>query len=163
MENVTVSRKKFLAVVVGVCLCALLVAVPAYALFYVHGNDYGVSEVENGAMEVVVTIDETAIGKTAWSGVFMVPANATAEQCLEQAIKSSENQNGITAIHDYSYSTAREFMDAEGGSWTITVYEAEAQKPGTHTTQDTAGTDVSNNADSYVVGRYDQVVARIQG
>lgn len=52
--------KKILAVAVLSCLCASI-AVPAYAFYYVHGEE-NVAATSKGVIEVTCTVDETAQG-----------------------------------------------------------------------------------------------------
>ena len=53
--------KKILAVAVLGCLCALI-AVPAYAFYYVHDEEVA-SQSGQGVIEVTCTIDATSIGE----------------------------------------------------------------------------------------------------
>ena len=89
------------AALVGACS---LVAVPAYGFYYVH-NDELVATESKGAIEIVCTLDETASNGGVKTGVIMVPEGSTAGDCLKEAVVSSENQNGLEAIHDYSVSS----------------------------------------------------------
>jgi hypothetical protein len=161
MVNVTMGKKRFLAIAAIAGLCALAIAVPAFAFSYVHGNDYGVSDSKNGVIEVCLTVDGTAVGEAKWTELVFVPADSpTAETVLEQGIHSGESQQGDDAIHDYSYETVADWI-AEGDA-TVEVYPAESQNPGTQTTQDGEGTDVTNDLGSTVLQRYDQVVVTLR-
>ena len=162
MVNVAISRKRFAVVAIGICLLAALIAVPAYAFYYVHG-DYDVDSDVKGAIEVFCTVDTSAQGGTIWSGLLFVPADSTVETALEEALHSSEDHNGIEAIHDHSVSSDAEFIKGEGGKWTVKVYHAESQKPGTHTTQDGEGETVAmSDLGSVNLQRFDQVVATLE-
>ncbi len=159
MVNVAMSKKRLLAFIVAACVGALLIAMPAYAMFYVHGNDYGVGQDENGAYPVTVTVDGSAVGQPVWTTPAMIPANApTVQAALEQAINSSESQNGVDAIHNYGYTSVDDLI--AGRNATVKVYKASDQKPGTQTTQDSAGEEVSNPS-STTLDRYDQVVVTL--
>lgn len=160
MVNVALSKKHLLAIAVAVAVCALIAAVPAYAFWYVHGNDYGVSESENGVNEVLVTVDASAQNGGVWAEQVFVPAGTgTVSNALEQAVHAdTESQNDVDAIHDYGYTSDGDFIN--GRDCTIKVYSAESQKPGTQTTQDSDGTTVSD-PDSTVLQRYDNVVVTL--
>ena len=161
MVNVEARKSHtVLAVAVALCLCAVFaIAAPAYAFYYVHGNDYGVKEDTNGAMEIVCTVDDSAAGGAARTNLIFIPVNGTPAQCLDQMITSSESQNGLAAIHNYEYAPASEYIKdgLSNGTWTCTVYEAAAQAPGTQAEYDGTGTEVTD-LDSTVLQRYDSVV-----
>lgn len=159
MVNVALSKKRLLAIAVAAAVCALIAAVPAYAFWYVHGNDYGASESENGVYEVLVTVDGSAQGEGVWAEQVFIPAGGTVSQALEQAVHAdTESQNDVDAIHDYGYTSDGDFI--AGSSYTIKVYNAESQNPGTQTTQDSEGTTVSD-PDSTTLQRYDNVVVTL--
>lgn len=160
MVNVALSKKRLLAIAVAATVCAFVVAVPAYAFWYVHGNDYGVGESENGVNEVLVTVDASAQNGGVWAEQVFVPAGTgTVSNALEQAVHAStESQNDVEAIHDYGYTSDGDFIS--GKDYTIKVYPAESQNPGTHTTQDAQGTTVTD-PDSTTLQRYDQVVVTL--
>lgn len=156
MVNVAISRKKLVAVAAGVAAAAMLAVVPAYAFYYVHGNAYDAGSSVNGAVEVVVTIDGSARGESSWTQLVCVPASeSTPAAAVEQAIVSSNSQNGVAAIHNYDYRSVRDYV--ANGTWTCTVYSAADRKAGTHTTQDGSGKVVSDLAGAELQ-RFDQVV-----
>lgn len=165
MVNVEMSRKRFATIFVAVALVvAAIAAVPAYAFYYVQGGDYDVESDAKGAIEVFCTVDSTAQGGTVWTGLIFVPADSTVETALQEALHTAENQQGIIANHDYSFSRVADYIDQTGGTWTFKVYHAESQKPGTHTTQDGQGQTVSTSElDSVTLQRFDQVVATLEG
>ena len=63
--------KKILAVAVLSCLCASI-AVPAYAFYYVHGEE-NVAATSKGVIEVTCTVDETAQGGGVKTSLIIVP------------------------------------------------------------------------------------------
>jgi hypothetical protein len=95
--------KKILAVAVLSCLCASI-AVPAYAFYYVHGEE-NVAATSKGVIEVTCTVDETAQGGGVKTSLIIVPEGSTAAACLDESVVSSNSQNGLAAIHDYSVSS----------------------------------------------------------
>ena len=149
MANVTWG-KKILAVAVAGCLCALI-AVPAYAFYYVH-DEANVQVASKGVIEVVCTVDETALGGGVRSALILVPEGSTAAACLNEGVMSSNSQEGLEAIHDYSVTRLAD--ELSGKQYTCTVHKAGSQKPGTHTTYDEAGTE----GESTPLERFDNVV-----
>ena len=127
--------KKILAVAVLGCLCALI-AVPAYAFYYVHDEE-GASQSGQGVIEGTCTIDATSIGEGVRTDLIILPEGSTAKDCLNEAIVSSNSQNGLSAIHDYSTTSLKDYLSEK--QWSCAVFEAGSQKPGTHTTYDTLG------------------------
>ena len=142
--------KKILAVAVLGCLCALI-AVPAYAFYYVH-DEQNVAASGKGAIEITCTVDETAQGGGVRTALLMVPEGSTAAACLNEGVVSSNSQDGLKAIHDYSVSSLAD--ELSGKQYTCTVYKAESQKPGTQTTHDGSGTEGENTP----LKRFDNVV-----
>ncbi len=156
MANV-VSKKRPLALAAIGCVCALVVAAPAaYAFWYVHGDDHVADAGGKGVYEVACTFDASALGEGVTTDVIFVPEGSTAADCLDEMVVSSESQNGLDAIHDYSYTSLSDYLD--GKSYTISVYHAEDQKPGTHTTHDVSGT----TGDNTTLERYDNVVITVE-
>lgn len=163
MTNVKLG-KKHLAIAVMACLCLALIAFPAYGFYYVH--DEGVSDAHSGkgVYEIFCVVDETAVGGPVTSSLMFMPEGSTAADVLEEAVASSESQNGLEAIHNYDVTSVKE--DLEGKSYTITVY-------GTGETQavdkyDAASTDVkagytasAKGDGSTVLDRYDNVVVTV--
>lgn len=142
--------KRILAVAVLGCLCALI-AVPAYAFYYVQGEE-NVAATSKGVIEITCTVDETAQGGGVRTSFLIVPAGSTAAACLDEGVVSSNSQNGLEAIHDYSVSSLAD--ELSGKQYTCTVHKAESQKPGTHTTHDASGTE----GESTPLERFDNVV-----
>ena len=143
MANVSWGRK-LLAIAVACCACAMI-AVPAYAFYYVH-SDEGVQVESKGVYEVTCVLDETAQG---------VPEGSTVKDLLNEDVMSSENQNGLEAIHNYDATSLADYL--AGKQYTATVYAAETQKPGTQTTHDGQGT----TGDDTQLNRYDNVVIKV--
>ena len=155
MANVAHGRK-ILAIAVLACLCAALVSVPAFAFYYVHSEDVSAESSGKGAIEVSVTVDATAVGDGVRTALIFVPEGSTAAVCLDEGVESSNSQNGLDAIHDYSYSSLSEYLADK--NWTCTVYKAGSQELGTHTTYDSEGTVGENTP----VERYDSVVFTVE-
>ena len=136
MANVSWGRK-LLAIAVACCACAMI-AVPAYAFYYVH-SDEGVQVESKGVYEVTCVLDE----------------GSTVKDLLNEDVMSSENQNGLEAIHNYDATSLADYL--AGKQYTATVYAAETQKPGTQTTHDGQGT----TGDDTQLNRYDNVVIKV--
>ena len=66
-----------------------------------------------------------------------MPEGSTAADLLSEVVESSNSQNGLEAIHDYSYSSLAELT--ANNTVTFTTYKAGSQEPGTHTTHDGEG------------------------
>lgn len=66
--------KKVLAIAVLACLCAALIAVPAYGFYYVHDDSVSDSSDGLGSYEVFMVVDETAVGGDVHSDLMFVPA-----------------------------------------------------------------------------------------
>lgn len=186
MVNVAKKGWRRLGICVAcVAVAALLIApTAANALFYVHNDDDVENSTALGAMEVCITLDATAVGGGVHAGMFFVPDGGTVQDCLETMILDSEAQNTVDAIHDYSYESAEELLTGEGEDadsdeeetdigyleelvdghdFTITLYEAASQEPGTQTSYDTEGTEVAvEDASSTVVERYDSIVFTLE-
>lgn len=156
MANVALG-KRILAAVVLACACAVLIALPAHALYQVHSEENVSGSEALGAIEVCCTVDASAIGEGVRASLVMVPDGSTVEDLLQEGIESSNSQNGIDAIHDYSYTSLEDYLADK--TWTYVVYEAGSQNPGTHTTYDTEGT-VSSSADVELT-RYCSVVITV--
>ena len=157
MENVKACKKRVLALAAAACLCASLVAAPAaYAFYYVHGEEHVAAEGGKGVIEVNCTVDATAQGGGVYTDLILVPAGATAADCLTEMVVSSESQNGLEAIHDYGYASLEGYLGDK--SWTCTVYDAGSQDVGTQTTFDAEGTE----GESTPLERFDNVVLTLQ-
>lgn len=101
--------KKVLAIAVLACLCAALIAVPAYGFYYVHDDSVSDSSDGLGSYEVFMVVDETAVGGDVHSDLMFVPAGSTADVVLTEGIISSENQNGLDAIHNYDVQSVADY------------------------------------------------------
>ncbi len=155
MTNVA-SGKKTLAIAVLACLSAILIAVPAAsAFYYAQGGETETVEAM-GSMEIVLTVDESANGGSVTTDLIFVPVGCTAADALEEGIISSESQQGIEDIHDYSYTSVADYLS--GKTYTVTVYEAGSQEAGTQTTYDTEGT----VGEDTPLERYDSVVVTVE-
>lgn len=148
--------KKVLAIAVLACLCACIAVPAAYGFYYVH-SDEGAATESKGVYEITCVLDETATGGAVHSELIFVPEGSTVEAVLNEDIVSSENQNGLEAIHNYDVESLGEYLS--GKQYTCTVYKPADQKPGTHTTPD--GTGVTGT--STVLERYDHVVFTVEG
>ena len=145
--------KKLLAIAVACCACALI-AVPAYAFYYVH-SDEGTQVDSQGVYEVTCVLDETAQGGAVRSELVIVPEGSTVADLLNEYVMSSNNQNDLEAIHNYDVTSLKDYLS--GKQYTCTVYKAESQKPGTQTTHDGQGT----TGESTQLSRYDNVVIKV--
>jgi hypothetical protein len=157
MGNVTWDKKRKLLVIAAiVCVCALAaVAVPcAYGFYYVH-SDEGTKASGQGACEVTCVLDETARGGSVRSELVFVPAGSTVKELLNEDIVSSNSQNGLSAIHNYDSTSLKDYLSDK--HYECTVYAADSQKPGTHTTCDGEG----KTGDSTQLSRYDHVVIKV--
>lgn len=148
------GRRRLTICIVCVAVCALLIApTAAYAFWYVHAEDNTENSTATGAMEVLVTLDTTAQGGGVYAGQIFIPDGGTVADALEEAIHSSEDQDGLEAIHNYDYVSLSEFLaDVD---YTIMVYSADSQAAGTQTTYDSDGTEADETT---VLERYDSVV-----
>ena len=145
--------KRFLAIAVACCVCALI-AVPAYAFYYVH-SDEGTQVESKGVYEITCVLDETAQGGSVRSELVIVPEGSTVKDLLNEDVRSSNNQNGLSAIHNYDATSLADYLS--GKQYTCTVYAVGSQKPGTQTTHDGQGT----TGESTVLNRYDNVVIKV--
>ena len=164
------TGKKLLAIGAMACLCAALLAIPAYAMYYVHDEAVSQESDALGAIEVFAVVDDTAAGGTVRSSLMFVPAGSTAQAVLAEGIVSSEDQNGLDAIHNYDVQSIGDYLSANGYSYTVEVYEtAEAQA---HSFDEGAyEADSSNVSGAYtqspkggedtVLDRYDNVVVTV--
>ena len=129
--------KKVLAIAVLACLCAALIAVPAYGFYYVHDDSVSDSSDGLGSYEVFMVVDETAVGGDVHSDLMFVPAGSTADVVLTEGIISSENQNGLDAIHNYDVQSVADYLAANGYNAEISVYptgDVQAYVAGTSST-----------------------------
>jgi hypothetical protein len=166
MSNVF-TRKGAITLAIAVMLCALLAAVPAYAFYYVHDDDVSESNTGKGAYEVFIVVDETEVGGAITSDLMFVPAGSTAEEALDEAIKSSENQNGLENIHNYDVQSVSDYLKAKGYNYTIEVYEtATSNSYKNYRDADAAtGEDLYGYApygnENTVVERYDNIYVKV--
>lgn len=147
--------KTLLAIAIVACLAAAVVAAPAaYGFWYVHSEE-NVAQSGKGVIEVCCTVDASALGEAPRTEVAYLPEGSTAANLLSEVIESSNSQNGLDAIHDYSYSSLAELT--ANNTVTFTTYKAGSQEPGTHTTQDGEGIE---GADTQLE-RFDNVVITV--
>lgn len=154
MTNVTFG-KKLLAIAILACLCTALVAVPAYAFYYVHDDEVSDGADGRGAIEIFCVVDETAAGGSVTSRLIFVPEGSTADVCLDEAVVSSQSHQGIDAVKNHDAESLRDHLSS--ADYTIEVYEAGTQQVGTHTTYDTQS---AGGADT-VLERFDNVVIKV--
>ena len=95
-------------------------------------------------------MDETAQGGGVKTSLIIVPEGSTAAACLDESVVSSNSQNGLAAIHDYSVSSLADELSGKQ----YTLHKADSQKPGTHTAFDGSGTE----GESTPLERFDSVV-----
>ena len=149
--------KKVLAIAVLACLCAALIAVPAYGFYYVHDDSVSDSSDGLGSYEV-------------FSDLMFVPAGSTADVVLTEGIISSENQNGLDAIHNYDVQSVADYLAANGYNAEISVYatgeqqaykDAEGAYAATSQNVSEAYTAPAKGDGSTVLDRYDNVVITV--
>ena len=140
--------KKVLAIAVLACLCAALIAVPAYGFYYVHDDSVSDSSDGLGSYEVF----------------------STADVVLTEGIISSENQNGLDAIHNYDVQSVADYLAANGYNAEISVYatgeqqaykDAEGAYAATSQNVSEAYTAPAKGDGSTVLDRYDNVVITV--
>ena len=163
MTNVKLG-KKHLAIAVMACLCLALIAFPAYGFYYVH--DEGVSDAHSGkgVYEIFCVVDETAVGGPVTSSLMFVPEGSTAADVLDEAVASSQSQQGLEAIHNYDVKSVK--ADLEGMPYTVAVYGTGDSQPvdkyDAAATDVTAGYAASSKGDeNTVLDRYDNVVVTV--
>ena len=100
------SAKRIALVVVLACLCAVAAIVPAYAYYYAHNEEH-VNASNKGVMEVVCTLDETAVGGGIHTGIVFVAEGATAQDAIDEAVISPLAANEPSAIKDYTAQAKR--------------------------------------------------------
>ena len=162
--------KKVLAIAVLACLCAALIAVPAYGFYYVHDDSVSDSSDGLGSYEVFMVVDETAVGGDVHSDLMFVPAGSTADVVLTEGIISSENQNGLDATHNYDVQSVADYLAANGYNAEISVYptgeqqaykDAEGAYAATSQNVSEAYTAPAKGDGSTVLDRYDNVVITV--
>lgn len=151
MTNVS-TGKKLLATAILACVCAVLVALPAYAFYYVHDEGTSGQSDGKGAIEVFCVVDETATGGAITSSLIFLPEGSTAADCLTEAIISDRDYSSLDGILDYGVDSLGDYLS--GKTYTVDVYAAASQEPGTQTTYDTA----SLGGENTELERYSNVV-----
>lgn len=164
------NGKKILAIALAACFCAVLAAVPAYGYYHVHDESVSDGSAGEGAYEVFAVVDETAVGGDVHSSLIFVPAGSTADVVLTEGIMSSEDQNGLDAIHNYDVQSISDYLAQKGYSYTVAVYatgeeQAYADAEGAYaaTSQNVSGayTASSKGDGGTVLDRYDNVVITV--
>ena len=144
--------KKVLAIAVLACLCAALIAVPAYGFYYVHDDSVSDSSDGLGSYEVFMVVDETAVGGDVHSDLMFVPAGST------------------DAIHNYDVQSVADYLAANGYNAEISVYatgeqqaykDAEGAYAATSQNVSEAYTAPAKGDGSTVLDRYDNVVITV--
>jgi hypothetical protein len=151
------SGKRFLAVTLLVCLCVCLLCIPAFAMYYVHSEDNVQKSESKGAWEICLTVDESATGGGVYTSLIFIPNGGTVQDCLDEDLTSSNNQNGLKAIHSYKTKSLSKYL--EGKKWSCKVYNAGSQKAGTQTTHTGKGTAATTDT---ALQRYDNVVITVK-
>jgi hypothetical protein len=151
-------KKKLACGVVAVAACAAVAVPLAYGQWYVAGNS-AENSTAKGVMEVHVTVDDSAKNGHVYTKLVFVPSDATVEDVLDEMVISSNNQNGLKAIHNYDFKSIKKKVSK--GDYKVTVYNAESQAAGTQTTHDGKGTAVSDYS-SVTLSRYDNVVFKLK-
>ena len=149
--------KKILAVSLLVCLCVCLLCVPAFAMYYVHSDDNVQNAKGKGAQEICLTVDASATKDGVYTSLIFIPNGGTVQDCLSEDIVSSNNQNGLKAIHNYKFKSLSDYL--KGKKWSCKVYSAGSQKAGTKTTHTSKGK--TAKADT-TLQRYDNVVITVK-
>lgn len=99
-----------------------------------------------------------------------VPAGSTADVVLTEGIISSENQNGLDAIHNYDVQSVADYLAANGYNAEISVYatgeqqaykDAEGAYAATSQNVSEAYTAPAKGDGSTVLDRYDNVVITV--
>lgn len=150
--------KKLACGVVAVAACAAVAVPMAYGQWYVAGASAADSTAK-GAMEVHVTVDDSADNGAVYTKLVYIPNEGTVQDVLDEMVISSNSQNGLKAIHNYDFTSIEDKVSK--GDYEIAVWNAEAQAPGTQTTHDSDGTAVSDAA-SQTLSRYDNVVIKLK-
>lgn len=149
------SGKKITAAVVVSCICAALACAPAYGYYYAHNEEH-VNAASKGVNEIVYTLDETAVGGGVHTGIVFVADGATAQDAIDEAALSSTAANNPEAIKNHTAQSTSEYLN--GKNYTVNVYEAASQKPGTQTTNDAK----SLGGASTTLNRFDRVVITVE-
>lgn len=155
MANVA-KGKKFLAVCLAACFAVALAAVPSYALYYVHDEDNTNGASGQGAVEICLTVNLKAVGGDNTTDVMFIPNGGTVADVLKEGILSSESHNGLKAIHNYDVQHLDEYLAKH--KYTVAVYDAASQNPGTQTVYDN---DPVSTSEDYALNRYDSVVVTV--
>ncbi len=157
MKKLSLKQKLACGAVAVAAVAA--VAVPAaYGQWYVAGTA-SENSTALGAMEVHVTLDDSANNGGIYTKLVYVPSDGTVEDAISEMVVSSNSQNGLKAIHNYDFESIADQVSK--GNYEVTVWNAESQKAGTQTTHDDEGTAVSDYA-SQTLSRYDNVVIKLK-
>ena len=150
MTKVSLFKKVAIVVIVS-CICAACACIPAYAYYYTHTQEH-VEASNKGVIEVVCTLDESAVGGGVHTGIVFVAEGATAADAIDEAVVGSVAANNPEAIKNHSAESVRAYLADK--TYTVGVYDAATQKPGTQTTYDSQ----SVGGESIKLDRFDNVV-----
>ena len=134
----------FIAVLCSAALCASF----AFGLPYAHSEKE--ADAGHGIIHVAVTLDAKATGgptKAVW-----LPINAddaTVEAVMNEFLNASEDKSDRFAHEDYAMESMADYLS--GKEYTIAVYKAGAQAPGTDGfayTSASAGSDAGTTLES---------------
>ena len=107
----------------------ILLAVETVADILIIEDDPSINEVVDVyKRQVFMVVDETAVGGDVHSDLMFVPAGSTADVVLTEGIISSENQNGLDAIHNYDVQSVADYLAANGYNAEISVYATGEQQ-----------------------------------
>lgn len=123
------SMKALGATAAVAVLCSLALLAPsANALPYAHSE--AEADASGGLIHVAVTVDASAVGgptKAVWLPV--KAGNATVGAAMNEFLNASEDKSDRFAHEDYAMESMADYLN--GREYTIAVYEAGAQAPGT--------------------------------
>ena len=151
MANVSWG-KKLLAIAVACCACAMI-AVPAYAFYYVH-SDEGVQVESKGVYEVTCVLDETAQGGAIRSELVIVPEGSTVKDLLNEMSCPARTRTAL-----------RPFITTTPPAWPITWPASSTRQPCTPPRLRSRHADHArrsgHHGDDTQLNRYDNVVIKV--
>lgn len=143
------SKRTYLVTAFIAILCSAALFVPlAFGLPYTHSEKE--ADAGHGVIHVAVTLDSSAVGgptKAVW-----LPVNAddaTVEAVMNEFLNASEDKSDRFAHEDYAMESMADYLS--GREYTIAVYKAGAQAPGTDGfayTSASAGSDAGTTLES---------------
>lgn len=123
------GTRKALAVVASVALLCSLVLFASSAAAVPHAHSEAEADAGSGLIHIAVTLDCTAVGgsvKTVWLPINSDDATVTA--VMNEFLTASENKVDRFAHEDYDMESMTDFLS--GKEYTVAVYKASAQQPG---------------------------------